>query len=144
MTASGDLALTDGSPCPDCGGRLMYRHGSGVNPPPGLDCFACGWSQDYFREQQSREHDMTETDPPADLAGHDRRTVARARELIVVAGADAVRERTGEADIAIAYACAWGEAREVIAGLLAIIGRLDLMLALARGSREREAPDGPQ
>ncbi|HEY5990764.1 MAG TPA: DUF6221 family protein [Streptosporangiaceae bacterium] len=40
--------LTDGSPCPDCGERLFYRHGCGAKPPPGLNCLACGWAQDHF------------------------------------------------------------------------------------------------
>jgi hypothetical protein len=59
------------------------------------------------------------------LTDADRRAINRAGEVAAVAGLDAVRERTGEADIAAAYAGAFGLAQWVIGDLLAIIDRLD-------------------
>ena len=58
------------------------------------------------------------------LTDHDRDIIGRARKLEAVSGADAVREHTGEADIGMAYATAYGDARWSISELLGVIERL--------------------
>jgi len=58
------------------------------------------------------------------LTEADRRAVAQALELAAVSGAGAVREHTGETDIGMAYACAFGEARHLLTELAAIAERL--------------------
>ena len=62
--------------------------------------------------------------PESSLPEYDRVTVARARQLAGLSSAGAVREYTGHADAAMAYACAFGEAVFMLRELAAIIERL--------------------
>lgn len=55
----------------------------------------------------------------------DRSVIARARTLAALDGEDALREHTGEADAALAYVRAFGEARHLLGELAAIAARLD-------------------
>lgn len=57
------------------------------------------------------------------LTGSDRRAIARARELAGLRAAGPLCRHTGETDTAMAYACAFGEARHLLAELAAIIER---------------------
>ena len=57
------------------------------------------------------------------LIAADRDRIARARELAELSGADAVRELTGDEDIGMAYAVAFGRAQFHLRDLLAIIER---------------------
>lgn len=61
----------------------------------------------------------------ARLTDADRGIIARSRKL-ADAGAtlDALREHTGERDVDVSYACAFGEARHLLAELAAIADRL--------------------
>lgn len=59
------------------------------------------------------------------LTADDQQVVAQARQISLLPGSDAVRERTGHRDNEAAFASAFGEAQEVIAGLLAVIAGLD-------------------
>ena len=71
------------------------------------------------------------------LTADDHQTIAQARELAMLASADAVREHVGSAGtMAAVLASAFGEAQEVIAGLLAIVAGLD-------GEQITEAGDPP-
>lgn len=67
----------------------------------------------------------SEAPPASSLPVYDGLTVARARQLAAVSGAAAVRDYTGEADSAMAYAAALAEAQHLLAELAAIIDRLD-------------------
>ena len=59
-----------------------------------------------------------------ELADTDRRSIDRARQIAGITGLGAVMERTGERDIAAAYAGAFGLAQWAIGSdLLAIIER---------------------
>ena len=60
------------------------------------------------------------------LTADDRRTISQARELAMLASPDAVREHVGTSGTTAAVlASAFGEAQEVIAGLLAIVAGFD-------------------
>jgi hypothetical protein len=71
------------------------------------------------------------------LTEADRSRIGKARDIRGRVGPEAVRDLTGESDTAMAYAVAYGEARETIGDLLAIIGRL------SEGERE-DSGDGGQ
>jgi hypothetical protein len=69
---------------------------------------------------------MTTTEGTASrLTDHDRDIIAQARELAALPSIDAIRERTGEHSLLLAYAFALGEAQERLAELAAIAERLD-------------------
>jgi hypothetical protein len=53
----------------------------------------------------------------SDITGPDRDLIARARRLAAAATQDELREHTGETDTALAYACAFGEARHLLGEL---------------------------
>ena len=58
------------------------------------------------------------------LTDRDRDIMAKARELAELRGADAIRACTGEADITMAVAAAFGVAQSLLAEQAAIINRL--------------------
>jgi hypothetical protein len=57
------------------------------------------------------------------LGDYDRASIAEARKLAAVSGAEAVRALTGDEDNAMAYAVAFGRAQYHLRDLLAIIDR---------------------
>lgn len=58
------------------------------------------------------------------LTDRDREIIAKACDLAELRGADAIRARTGETDITMAVAAAFGMAQDGLAELAAIIKRL--------------------
>jgi hypothetical protein len=58
------------------------------------------------------------------LTAADRSAVARARELAGISSLDALREHTGVSATDMAYACALGEAQDLLAELAAVVDRL--------------------
>jgi hypothetical protein len=67
----------------------------------------------------------------------DRTTIARARQLAGLDGADALLEHTGETDYARAYASAFGEAQHLLAVLAVMAGRLQADVSRLRNDRAR-------
>jgi hypothetical protein len=57
------------------------------------------------------------------LTEYDRASIAEARKLAGISGVDAVKEYTGDTDLAMAYGVAFGRAQHHLRDLLAIIDR---------------------
>lgn len=58
------------------------------------------------------------------LSDTDKQTIARARELATLHGAEAIRQHTGQDDTAAAYAAALGEAQHLLYELASLAEKL--------------------
>lgn len=59
------------------------------------------------------------------LTETDRQRLDRARELATLRGAAAIRAHTGDSDPLGSYVAAFGEAQEVLTGLVTLVYRLN-------------------